>query len=110
VSGRAYVVVDPTETEDMRAGDILVTRCTDPSWTPLLMAAGGLVLEVGGTLTHGSVAAREYGIPAVVGVSRAATIIQSGDQLIVDGSTGRVTIVREEGEEEEEEEGGVEEE
>ena len=109
VSGRAYVVVDPTETEDMRAGDILVTRCTDPSWTPLLMAAGGLVLEVGGTLTHGSVAAREYGIPAVVGVSRAATIIRSGDQLIVDGSTGRVTIVREEGEEEEEG-GGLEEE
>ncbi len=66
---------------------------TDPAWTPLFMAAGGLVMEVGGMMTHGSVVAREYGIPAVVGVDHATTRLKDGQRIRLDGSSGRITIV-----------------
>jgi rifampicin phosphotransferase len=74
----------------------LVCPGTDPAWTPLFLAAGGLVMEVGGLMTHGSVVAREYGIPAVVGVHEATNRLQSGQRIRVDGTAGRVDIIEDE--------------
>ena len=77
VEGRARVVRDMAEA-DLEPGDILVTACTDPSWSPLFVAVAGLVTEVGGLMTHGAVIAREYGLPAVVGVEQATRLIRDG--------------------------------
>jgi pyruvate,water dikinase len=68
-----------------------VTPSTDPGWTPLFMTAGALVMEMGGVISHGAVVAREYGIPAVVGVADATTRLRDGQSVTVDGSTGTVT-------------------
>jgi len=87
VEGRARVVLDMADAE-LEPGDILVTTYTDPSWTPLFVAIGGLVTEVGGTMTHGAVIAREYGLPAVVGVERATRSIRDGEWIRVDGTHG----------------------
>lgn len=90
--GTARVVHDPA-TEDLGAGEILVARFTDPGWTPLFGHAGALIMEVGGQMTHGSVIAREIGIPAVVAVEGATQKIRSGDRIRVDGEQGFVTIL-----------------
>jgi pyruvate,water dikinase len=92
VEGRARVVLDMAQA-DLRAGDILVTTYTDPSWTPLFVAAAGLVTEVGGLMTHGAMIAREYGLPAVVGVEHATALIADGQQIRVDGTRGYVEIL-----------------
>jgi pyruvate,water dikinase len=92
VEGRARVLVD-VEDAALEDGDILVTRFTDPSWTPLFMAIRGLVTEVGGLMTHGAVIAREYGLPAVVGVQNATKLIQDGQRIRVDGTEGYVEIL-----------------
>ncbi len=92
VEGRVRVVLNPTAAH-LQPGEILVCPGTDPSWTPLFLAAGGLVMEVGGMMTHGSVVAREYGIPAVVGVTRVTQRLKTGQRVRVDGSSGRVTIL-----------------
>ena len=92
VEGRVRVVLSPHETE-LQPGEILVCPGTDPAWTPLFLAAGGLVMEVGGMMTHGAVVAREYGIPAVVGVAQATTRLQTGQWVRVDGGTGRIEIL-----------------
>jgi pyruvate,water dikinase len=92
VEGRARVVLDMAQA-DLDAGDILVTAFTDPSWTPLFIAAGGLVTEVGGLMTHGAVIAREYGLPAVVGVEHATQLIQDGQRIRVHGADGYVEIL-----------------
>ncbi|MBS1250306.1 MAG: Prodigiosin synthesizing transferase PigC [Chloroflexi bacterium] len=92
VEGKVRVVLNPHETQ-LLPGEILVCPGTDPAWTPLFLAAGGLVMEVGGMMTHGSVVAREYGIPAVVGVHEATTRLETGQRVRVDGSTGRVLIL-----------------
>jgi pyruvate,water dikinase len=99
VEGVVHVVFDPRGAQ-LAPGEILVCPGTDPSWTPLFLAAGGLVMEVGGLMTHGSVVAREYGIPAVVGVHEATSRLQSGQRVRVDGTAGRVVVVggRENGE------------
>jgi phosphoenolpyruvate synthase/pyruvate phosphate dikinase len=89
--GVVRVVLDPRNTQLM-PGEILVCPGTDPSWTPLFLAAGGLVMEVGGMMTHGAVVAREYGIPAVVGVDEATRKLHTGQRVRVDGSSGRVMI------------------
>jgi pyruvate,water dikinase len=78
---------------DLEPGDILVTAYTDPSWTPLFVTIGGLVTEVGGLMTHGAVIAREYGVPAVVGVQHATRLIQDGQQIRVHGTDGYVEIL-----------------
>lgn len=99
VEGVARVVRDP-QTETVRPGEILVAPFTDPGWTPLFINAAGLVMEVGGRMTHGSVVAREYGLPAVVCVPDATTRIATGDRIRVDGDRGIVevlTAAREEG-------------
>jgi phosphohistidine swiveling domain-containing protein len=92
VEGRVHVVLDPFGAR-LSPGEILVCPGTDPAWTPLFLAAGGLVMDVGGLMTHGSVVAREYGIPAVVGVGQATLLLQTGMHVRVDGSAGTVTIL-----------------
>ncbi len=93
VEGRARVVLDMAEA-DLEPGDILVTAYTDPSWTPLFVAIKGLVTEVGGLMTHGAVIAREYGLPAVVGVEHATRLIEDGQRIRVHGTQGYVEILR----------------
>jgi rifampicin phosphotransferase len=93
VEGIVHVVLDP-HAEQLAPGEILVCPATDPAWTPLFLAAGGLVMEVGGMITHGSVVAREYGLPAVVGVSEATTRLKTGQRVLVDGSSGKITILQ----------------
>ncbi|MEV0148867.1 MULTISPECIES: rifamycin-inactivating phosphotransferase [unclassified Nonomuraea] len=92
VEGRARVVMDMARA-DLEAGDILVTAYTDPSWTPLFVAVAGLVTEVGGLMTHGAVIAREYGLPAVVGVEQATRLIRDGQRIRVHGTDGYVQIL-----------------
>ncbi|MFI0965943.1 rifamycin-inactivating phosphotransferase [Streptomyces sp. NPDC021080] len=92
VEGRARVVLDMAEA-DLEAGDILVTPFTDPSWSPLFVAVAGLVTEVGGLMTHGAVIAREYGLPAVVGVERATRLIRDGQRIRVHGTDGYIEIL-----------------
>lgn len=89
--GIVRVVIDPRAAQ-LSPGEILVCPGTDPSWTPLFLAAGGLIMEVGGMMTHGAVVAREYGIPAVVGVDEATQKLHTGQHVRVDGSSGRVII------------------
>ncbi len=90
--GPVRVVVDPAGAQ-LVPGEILVCRGTDPAWTPLFLAAAGLVTEVGGLITHGAVVAREYGIPAVVGVRDATTRLHTGDRVRVDGTAGSITLL-----------------
>ncbi|MGW1208197.1 rifamycin-inactivating phosphotransferase [Streptomyces sp. NPDC002499] len=92
IEGRARVVLDMADA-DLEAGDILVTTFTDPSWSPLFVAVAGLVTEVGGLMTHGAVIAREYGLPAVVGVEGATRRIRDGQRIRVHGSDGYVEIL-----------------
>ena len=92
VEGVARVVMDPTETV-LTPGEILIAPFTDPGWTPLFINAAALVMEVGGLMTHGSVVAREYGIPAVVGVLESTTLIETGQRVRVDGNRGFVEIL-----------------
>jgi pyruvate,water dikinase len=90
--GVMRVIHDPAGAR-LAPGEILVCPGTDPSWTSLFLAAGGLVTEVGGLITHGAVVAREYGIPAVVGVSQATTRLHTGQRVRVDGTSGQVTLL-----------------
>jgi phosphoenolpyruvate synthase/pyruvate phosphate dikinase len=92
VEGRARVILDMAGA-DFQAGDILVTAYTDPSWTPAFVAIKGLVTEVGGLMTHGAVIAREYGLPAVVGVEQATRLIRDGQRIRVHGTDGYVEIL-----------------
>jgi len=92
IEGRARVILDMAEA-DLEAGDILVTAYTDPSWTPVFVAITGLVTEVGGLMTHGAVIAREYGLPAVVGVEQATRQIRDRQRIRVNGTDGYVEIL-----------------
>jgi rifampicin phosphotransferase len=90
--GVVHIILDPRGAQ-LAPGEILVCPGTDPAWTPLFMVAGGLITEVGGMMTHGSVVAREYGIPAVVGVHQATTRLKDGQRIRIDGTTGRIVIL-----------------
>ncbi|MEU4624703.1 rifamycin-inactivating phosphotransferase [Actinoplanes sp. NPDC023801] len=92
VEGRARVILDMADA-DLEAGDILVTAYTDPSWSPLFVAIAGLVTEVGGLMTHGAVIAREYGLPAVVGVAGATGLIADGRRIRVNATDGYVELL-----------------
>ncbi|MBU8591502.1 phosphoenolpyruvate synthase [Bacillus subtilis] len=92
IEGRARVILN-MEDADLEDGDILVTSFTDPSWTPLFVSIKGLVTEVGGLMTHGAVIAREYGLPAVVGVENAAKLIKDGQRIRVHGTEGYIEIL-----------------
>ncbi len=89
--GRARVILEPLGAR-LAPGEILIAPSTDPGWTPLFLTAGGLVMEMGGAMSHGAVVAREYGIPAVVGVPRATELISDGQEIIVDGAAGTVLL------------------
>jgi phosphohistidine swiveling domain-containing protein len=91
VTGPARVVLDPVGAH-LEPGEILVAPSTDPGWTPLFLTAGGLVMEMGGSNSHGAVVAREYGIPAVVGVPDATQRIETGQLITVDGAAGLVSL------------------
>lgn len=91
VTGVATVVLDPHRVR-LEPGRILVCPSTDPGWTPLFLTAGGLVMEMGGANSHGAVVAREYGIPAVVGVRSATDVIRTDDEVTVDGTAGTVVV------------------
>lgn len=92
IEGRARVILN-MEDADLEDGDILVTTFTDPSWTPLFVSIKGLVTEVGGLMTHGAVIAREYGLPAVVGVENATKLIKDGQRIRVNGTEGYIEIL-----------------
>ncbi|APB82207.1 phosphoenolpyruvate synthase [Bacillus amyloliquefaciens] len=92
IEGRARVILN-MEDADLEDGDILVTPYTDPSWTPLFVSIKGLVTEVGGLMTHGAVIAREYGLPAVVGVENATQLIKDGQRIRVHGTEGSIEIL-----------------
>ncbi|PSL53109.1 pyruvate,water dikinase [Saccharothrix carnea] len=92
VEGRARVILDLADA-DLAPGDILVTAHTDPSWSPLFVAIAGLVTEVGGQMTHGAVIAREYGLPAIVGVERATQLIQDGQRIRLNGTDGYLQLL-----------------
>jgi pyruvate,water dikinase len=94
VEGRARVVLEMADAE-LEPGDILVTAYTDPSWTPLFVGIKGLVTEVGGLMAHGVVIAREYGLPAVVGVEHATRLIRDGQRVRVNATEGYVEILGE---------------
>jgi rifampicin phosphotransferase len=92
VEGSVRVVLDPRRA-DLLPGEIMVCRGTDPSWTPLFLTAAGLIMEVGGLMTHGAVVAREYGIPAIVGVDRATERLRTGQHVALNGSTGEIRLL-----------------
>jgi pyruvate,water dikinase len=90
--GRVRLIFDPREAQ-LEPGEVLVAPGTDPAWTPLFLSAGALVMEIGGVMSHGSVVAREYGIPAVVGVAGATQQLQTGQRVRVDGENGLVVLL-----------------
>jgi pyruvate,water dikinase len=92
VTGVARVLHGPEDFDQMQQGDILVAKLTTPAWTPLFAMAGGVVTDIGGPLSHGSIVAREYGIPAVLGTGVATKRIRSGQVVTVDGTSGLVTM------------------
>ncbi|MFZ7943282.1 phosphoenolpyruvate synthase [Neobacillus sp. 19] len=92
IEGRARVILN-MEDVDLEDGDILVTSFTDPGWTPLFVSIKGLVTEVGGLMTHGAVIAREYGLPAVVGVENATKLIKDGQRILVNGTEGYIELL-----------------
>ncbi|TWJ89049.1 Chondramide synthase cmdD [Bacillus licheniformis] len=92
IEGRARVILN-MENADLEDGDILVTSFTDPGWTPLFVSIKGLVTEVGGLMTHGAVIAREYGLPAVVGVENATQLIKDGQRIRVHGTEGYIELL-----------------
>ena len=92
--GAVRVVFDPHEA-GLQPGEIMVCPGTDPAWTPLFLLAAGLVMEVGGLMTHGAVVAHEYGIPAVVGVHQATQRLENGQRVRLNGSTGQIVLLDE---------------
>jgi pyruvate,water dikinase len=95
VRGRARVICDPRSAATIEPGEILVAPVTDAGWTPLFLTAAGLVVDIGGLLSHGSIVAREYGIPGVINVKIATEVIKNGQEILVDGDRGEVRILGE---------------
>ena len=90
--GQVKIIHEP-QGADLKSGEILVTRGTNPAWTPLFINAGGLIMETGGPVSHGSIVAREYGIPAVVGVREAASRLENGQMVRINGESGQVILI-----------------
>jgi phosphoenolpyruvate synthase/pyruvate phosphate dikinase len=94
VTGKARVILRADDEQQVLAGEILVAPFTDPGWTPYFVTAAAIVMDQGGILSHGSIVAREYGIPAVVNVGFATQIIRTGQKIEVDGNRGTIKILR----------------
>jgi phosphohistidine swiveling domain-containing protein len=94
VEGRARVVLDPLAGDPLEPGEILVCETTDPSWTSLFLVAAGLVIDIGGALSHGAILARELGVPCVINSRIGTQVLRTGDLLRVDGDAGRVEVLR----------------
>jgi pyruvate,water dikinase len=92
-TGRAKVILRSEDQAQVLPGEILIAPFTDPAWTPYFVTAAGVVMDQGGILSHGSIVAREYGLPAVTNVGSATRVIHTGDLVQVDGNRGRVTIL-----------------
>jgi pyruvate,water dikinase len=92
-TARATILADMAEAHQLAAGDILVTRQTDPGWSPVFPLISGLVMERGGMLSHGAIIAREFGIPSVVGVREATRRIPQGSRVRIDGNCGLVHLL-----------------
>lgn len=92
ITGPVRILRSLAEADRLKAGEILVTQATDPGWTPLFLSAAGLVMEMGGMLSHGAVVAREYGLPAVVNITAATSRLSDGQIITVDGSRGVVWV------------------
>ena len=93
VTGKARVILRTDDDQHVEAGEILVAPFTDPAWTPYFLPAAGVVMDMGGVLSHGAIIAREYGIPAVVNVGPATRIIKTGQEICVDADRGIVTLL-----------------
>jgi pyruvate,water dikinase len=93
VEGPACVVKSVEEISRVRQGDILVCQITNPTWAPIFQKIAGAVSDIGGSMSHAAIVAREYGLPAVVGTGTATTRIRSGQRIRVDGGRGVVTIL-----------------
>ncbi|MGH9039084.1 MAG: PEP-utilizing enzyme, partial [Acidimicrobiia bacterium] len=91
VEGRVRVVLDPNR--PLEPGEILVCETTDPSWTSMFLVAAGLVIDIGGALSHGAIVARELGVPCVINTRVGTRTLRTGDLVRVDGTAGRVTIL-----------------
>jgi len=92
VTGRARVITDPRRNSEIEPGEILVAPVTDAAWTPLFVTAGAIVVDIGGPLSHGSIVAREFGIPGVLSVGAATRLIRNGQVITVDGDEGKVYL------------------
>ena len=94
VTGPARVILRADDHEQVLAGEILIAPFTDPAWSPYFVTAAGVVVEQGGILSHGSIVAREYGLPAVTNVASATRVIRTGDLVQVDGNRGCVSVLK----------------
>lgn len=92
VTGRARVVLDPAASQ-LEPGEILVCRSTDPGWVALFHLAGGVVIDMGGQMSHGAIVARELGVPCVAGTEDGTRRLRTGDLVHLDGTTGRVEVL-----------------
>lgn len=92
VKAPARVLFSPEDFDQMKPGDVLVAVTTTPAWTPLFARASAVVTDIGGPLSHSSIVAREYGIPAVMAAQNATRLVRSGQIITVDGNTGTVTL------------------
>ena len=95
IEGKAKIISDPGNIEKLNKGDILVTKATNPAWTTLFLSIGGLIMETGGPISHGSVVAREYGIPAVTGIKEATSKLKDGQLVKLNGERGTVKVLEE---------------
>ncbi|GAG99782.1 unnamed protein product, partial [marine sediment metagenome] len=93
ITATARVLHGPEDFDQLQPGDILVASITTPAWTPLFAMASAVVTDIGGPLSHGSIVAREYGIPAILGTGSATKLVQSGQKIAVDGAAGTVTLL-----------------
>jgi pyruvate,water dikinase len=91
--GRAVVVLDPADPDDLADGDILVCRTTDPSWASLFFLVSACVIDIGGAMSHGAIVARELGLPCVINTRVGTRDLRTGDRIRVDGAAGTVTIL-----------------
>jgi phosphohistidine swiveling domain-containing protein len=92
VTGKVKIIKHPSESYKLEKGEILVAPSTDPGWTPLFLRASGIIMEVGGYLSHGAIVSREYGIPAVVNIPNILTILKDGQSVTIDGNKGEIIL------------------